>query len=212
MVESYQSFLAARFVPAEPLRVVVDANNGTMSQIAPTILGFLQYNLLSCNCSPEDGFCDTPPDPFLQESQARLSRSVLMHQAHLGVAYDGDGDQVLFSDEQGTVLTPEQTLVLFARALLRYQPGSDIVYHSSFAPYVFQEILKVGGHPIPLDANSTRIKRTVLERGAVVGADSRGHYTFRTMGGEDALYATLVMLRIVSRYDAALESVLSDLK
>jgi phosphomannomutase len=212
MVEPYQSFLAARFAPVEPLRVVVDANNGTMSQIAPTTLRLLQYDLLSCNCSPQDGFGNTSPDPFLQESQARLSRSVLIHQAHLGVAYDGDGDQVLFADEQGAPITPEQTLVLFARALLRYQPGSDIVYHRSFAPYVAQEILKVGGRPIPLDAKSTRIKRIVLERGAVLGADGWGHYYFRTMGSEDALYATLVMLRIVSRYDAALEPVLADLR
>jgi phosphomannomutase len=62
-----------------------------------------------------------------------------------------------------------------------------------------------------LEGNSTHIKRTVLERGGVLGADNKGHYYFRTMGGEDALYATLIMLRIVSRYNVPLESLLVDL-
>ena len=212
IIEPYQSFMIARFVPTDPLCVVIDANNGSMSHVAPRTLDALGYDLLACNCSPQAGFGDRIPDPFLHDNQARLSRSVLTNQAHLGVAYDGDGDRVLFADEQGTVLTPEQTLVLFARSLLLYQSGSEIIYQSSFAPYVSQEILKVGGRPVPLEAGSAEIKRTVLQRGAVLGADRKGHYYFRAMGGEDALYATLVMLHIVSRYDAALETLLSDLK
>jgi phosphomannomutase/phosphoglucomutase len=212
MIEPYQSFLIARFVPTDPLRVIVDANNGSMSHVAPPTLDALGYDLVACNCSAQAGFGDRIPDPFWHDNRARLSRNVLTNQAHLGVAYDGDGDRVLFADEQGTVLTPEQTLVLFARSLLLYQSGSEIVYDGAFAPYVNREILKVGGRPVPLEAGSAEIKRTVLQRGAVLGADRNGHYYFRAMGGEDALYATLVMLRIVSRYDAALETLLADLE
>jgi phosphomannomutase/phosphoglucomutase len=211
ILQPYESFMVARFVPADPLNVVVDANNGSMGQIARTTLSYLGYELLECNCSPDGNFGDRVPDPHLPENLAFLSRTILTNGAHLGVAYDGDGDQVVFANEQGTILTPEQTLVLFARALLLYQPGSVIVYDGSFAPFVAEEILKVGGKPRPLNASSAGIKRTLLEQGAVLGADTRGHYFFRTMGGDDALYATLVMLRIVSRFDGALEPIIVDL-
>ncbi len=207
----YESFLVARFVPADPLSVVVDANNGTMSEFVLATLRFLGYEVLDCNCAPDDGFGGLVPDPFLPENLAALSRNVLIHQAQLGVAFDGDGDQVVFANEQGSILSSEQALVLFARALLVYQPGSTIVYDDRFAPFVSEEILKVGGRPMPLHADSMGIKRTLLEQGAVLGADGKGHYYFRTMGGDDALYATLVMLRIVSRYDSALETIVADL-
>jgi phosphomannomutase/phosphoglucomutase len=211
ILQPYESFLVAQFVPADPLLVVVDANNGTMGQIARTTLGYVGYELLECNCSPAGDFGGRIPDPFLPENVALLSRQVLARGAHLGVAYDGDGDQVVFAAEQGTIMTPDQALVLFARALLIYQPGSLIVYDESFAPFVAEEILKVGGNPRPQRTTSTGIKRTLLEQGAVLGADTKGHYFFRTMGGDDALYATLVMLRIVSRFDGALEAIIADL-
>ena len=49
-----------------------------------------------------------------------------------------------------------------------------------------------------LEASFVDIKRAFLDQGAVLGADGRGHYLFRSMGGDDALYAVLVMLRFIS--------------
>lgn len=207
----YGSFLVARFLPADPLTVVVDTNGGSMSRVAVSTLRFLGYDVREAGRAEGDHAGDHVPDPFLPENLAALSRSVLVNQAQLGVAYDGDGDQVVFADEQGAILTPEQSVVLFAHALLAYQPGSVVVYDGSLASFVEEEILKVGGRPMPLHASPMTIKRTLLEEGAVLGADARGRYYFRTMGGDDALYATLVMLRTVSRYDGTLEPILAGL-
>ena len=211
ILHPYESFLVARFVPESPLTIVLDGNNGSMGETALRTLRDLDYEVIEHNCSPGAGGDDRTPDPFLPEHLVSLSRTVLLAQAQLGVAFDGDGDEVVFANEQGTILTPGQTLVLFARVLLLYQPGSEIVYDDSFEPFVAEEILKVGGKPIPLRASPTEIKRKLLERGAVLGADTRGHYFFRAMGGDDSLYATLVMLRVLGRYDSALEPILDDL-
>lgn len=211
ILRPYASFMVARFVPVDPLPVVMDANHGSMSILAPTTLRILGYDLRDCNDSAETTAETAHPDPFLPQNLSRLSKQVLACHAHVGVAYDGDGDQVVFANERGRILTPEQTLVLLARALLLYQPGSQVVYQDSFAPFVAHEILKVGGRPEPLPLSSAGIKRTLLERGAVLGADDRGRYFFRTMGGDDALYATLVLLRIVSRYEGKLEPLITDL-
>ncbi len=206
----YTSFLIARFIPADPLAVVVDALGGCMGQVVVPTLRFLQYRVIERNCTPDNGI--DPPDPGRPEHRTALGRAVLTHQANLGVAYDGDGDRVVFVSEQGSVLTPEQVLVLLARALLIYQPGSQVMYDAAYAPFVADEILKVGGVPIPLHTTSVGIKRALLEKGGVLGGDSQGHYFFRTMGGDDALYATLVMLRFVSRYDGAIEHLLEMLQ
>jgi phosphomannomutase/phosphoglucomutase len=211
ILEPYGSFLVARFIPATPLRVVVDAHNGCMSQVADAALGFVGYDVVEQNCVPDGHFGDLVPDPFLPENMSSLSRSVLTHQAQLGVAYDGDGDSVVFADEQGTVLTPEQTLILFAHALLVYQPGREVIYDAAYAPYVAEEIRRVGGKPLPLQSSSEDIKCTFLEQGAALGGDLHGHYFFRTIGGDDALFATLVMLRFAGRHDGSLQPLISSM-
>ena len=43
------------------------------------------------------------------------------------------------------------------------------------------------------------IKRSLLERHAILGGEVSGHYFFRELGGDDALYATLFLLDIIRR-------------
>lgn len=206
-LEPYASFLVARFVPVEPLRVVVNAGNGTMRWVAAPILLSLGYEVVECVYEPED---EPTPDPWLTENQAILAQTVLKNQAHLGIAYDGDGDQVVFATGKGQMLMPAQVLVLLARALLVHQSGSQVVYDASFAPFVANEIRKVGGNPVPLDIPADQLKQAFLERGAVLGGDSWGHYFFRSMGGDDALFATLVMLRFVGTSGVGLDALIAD--
>ena len=56
------------------------------------------------------------------------------------------------------------------------------------------------------------MKRLLLEQGAVFGTDADGRYCFRTMDTEDALYATLVMLRIASHLGDTLRPTLDRLE
>ncbi len=206
-LEPYASFLVARFVPADSLRVVVDTGNGTMRQVAVPILLSLGYEVIERGYESEETFS---PDPALPENQAALVQAVLEQEAHLGVAYNGDGDQVVFVSERGRVLTPEQVLVLLVRALLVYRPGSTVVYDAAYAPFVATEIRKVGGEPVPLAAPAAELKRAFLERGAILGGDSSGHYFFRSMGGDDALYATLVVLRLIGDQRKSVEAFLAE--
>lgn len=205
-LEPYASFLVARFVPADPLRVVIDAGNGTMRGVAVPILLSLGYEVTERTFDSESLLM---PDPTWPENQAVVSKAVLDNQAHLGVAYDGDGDRVVFFSEQGRVLPPEQVLILLACALLSHQPGSQVVYEASCGAPMASRIRKMGGTPVPVDLASTELKRAFFEKGAILGGDGRGHYFFRAMGGDDALYATLVLLRLIAP-ERGVESLLAD--
>ncbi len=196
----YISFLVARFVPADPLRVVVDAGNGSMHQVAVAVLRSLGYQVVERTFESDTLIA---PNPALPENQAILRQLVLEHQAHLGIAFDADGDQVLFVDQAGHTLKPEHALILLARALIVYQPGSRVMYDDSFSPFVEHEVRKLGGIPTPVHVISSELKRDFLEHGAILGGDHWGHYFFRAMGGDDALYAALVILRFIGRLNPA---------
>jgi len=208
IIEPYRSFLVAHFVPAQPLPVMVGALCGSPVGVAQVTLRVLGYHVLDCP-SPVDG---EPASGSVAESLVgTLCRGVRRQGARLGVLYGDNGSRAVFVDETGAVLTPQQALVLLARALLRYEPGSQVIYDERLGSAVADAVRKVGGEPFAVRAGSAGVRRLLLERGAVLGADAAGRYCFRTMGAEDALYATLVMLRIASHLGGALRPSLARL-
>jgi phosphomannomutase len=181
--------------------VVVGSLDGGPGGVARETLRALGYRVLEGPALRESGAVVAAEVASLGEE---LSRAVRQQGAHLGVLYGGNGRRAVFADETGALLTPQQALVLLARALLRYEPGSQVVCDEHLGPRVESEIRLVGGDPVLARSEPAAVKRLLLQRGAVLGADAEGHYCFRTMGAEDALYATLVMLRISSRLGRAL--------
>ncbi len=94
------------------LRIVVDCANGAAYRVAPTVLWELGADVIPLGVAP-DGFninrdCgSTAPDAMRAE--------VRRHQAHLGLALDGDADRLILSDETGTAIDGDQILALIAR-------------------------------------------------------------------------------------------------
>lgn len=206
-LEPYASFLIARFVPADPLHIAVDTGNGAMRLLAAPILTTMGYQVTERNYADDDLF----PDPGAPEHVDGLVRIVLDAHANLGVAFDGDGSRVTFVSEQGRVLSPDLVLTLLVRALLPYQPGSQVILDESYAPFVFDIVRRYGGIPTCLSAVGSGMKRAFLERAAVLGGDRWGHYFYRSMGGDDPLYTMLVLLRMLARAKSGIESLIADL-
>ncbi len=94
------------------LKIVVDCANGAAYKIAPAVFWELGAQVIKVGVDP-DGFninlgCgSTAPD--------RLREMVVSHNAHLGLALDGDADRVLFCDERGDMIDGDQVLGVIAR-------------------------------------------------------------------------------------------------
>ncbi len=93
------------------LKIVVDCANGAAYKIAPAVFWELGAQVIKVGVDP-DGFninkaCgSTSPD--------RLREMVVSHNAHLGLALDGDADRVLFCDERGEMVDGDQVLGVIA--------------------------------------------------------------------------------------------------
>ena len=112
----YMEFAKATF-PAElrleGLKVAVDCANGAAYKAAPTVLFELGAEVVPIAVSP-DGFninrdCGaTAPET--------LATAVVAHNAHVGIALDGDADRVRMIDENGQIIDGDQIMALIARA------------------------------------------------------------------------------------------------
>lgn len=93
------------------LKIVVDCANGAAYRVAPTVLWELGAEVIPIAVTPDgkniNARCGaTQP--------ATLSEAVVQHQAHLGVALDGDADRVVFVDENGSLVDGDQIMALIA--------------------------------------------------------------------------------------------------
>ena len=112
----YMEFAKATF-PAElcleGFKVAVDCANGAAYRAAPTVLFELGAEVVPIAVSP-DGFninrdCGaTAPET--------LATAVVAHNAHVGIALDGDADRVRMIDENGQIIDGDQIMALIARA------------------------------------------------------------------------------------------------
>lgn len=93
------------------LKIVIDCANGAAYKVAPTVLWELGADVIPMAVAP-DGFnindkCGSTHPELLQES-------VVMHDANIGIALDGDADRVMLVSEQGQLIDGDQLMATIA--------------------------------------------------------------------------------------------------
>jgi len=195
LLPAYLAALKAAFPELLPRRVVVDCGSGSMSTVAPDLLADLGLDVVPLYCQPDGRFPLRDPNPAVPEHLTDLGQRVVASEAELGIAFDGDGDRVIFCDGRGRVQPADRTLVLLIRHLLPMHPmGAGVVYDQKASSVVAEETAALGGRPLREKSGHAFIKRRLIEERALLGGEISGHYFFATIGGDDALYASLALL------------------
>ncbi len=213
VLEAYQADIARYFEPGRPLKVVVDAGNGCFSRIAPAVLRSKGYQVIERFCEIDGRFPNRDPNPAVAAHLKGLVEQVVAAGADLGVAYDGDSDRAVFVDEQGHVLPGDQAFVLFIRQRLPAATTPNerkVVYDIKCSSIVADEVKRWGGQPLMERSGHTFIKTTLLREQAGLGGEISGHLFFGELGRDDALFATLLFLQILSQAGRPLSALLAD--
>ncbi|MBY0509775.1 MAG: phosphoglucosamine mutase [Rhodospirillaceae bacterium] len=93
------------------LKIVVDCANGAAYKVAPKVFWELGADVVNVGVTP-DGININRDCGSLHPD--KLKEMVVGHNAHLGLALDGDADRVLFCDEHGHMVDGDQVLALIA--------------------------------------------------------------------------------------------------
>jgi phosphomannomutase/phosphoglucomutase len=205
----YEDFLRAKFPPGAGRKVVVDAGNGCYWRIAPRVLRANGCEVVELFCAPDGSFPNRDPNPSVAKHLGALRESVLATGADLGIAFDGDGDRVVFVDAAGEVIPSDVCIVLFARHLLAKEPGV-VVHDIKCSGIVADEVRRLGGTPVMERSGHAFIRNTLLRRRAVLGGEISGHFFFGDLGWDDGLYAGLLLLRILRAEGRGLAALAAD--
>jgi phosphomannomutase/phosphoglucomutase len=194
------------------LRIGVDGGNGVAG---PTVLATLErlgIEAVPMFCEPDGDFPNHHPDPTVAENLVTLIARVRSEGLDFGVAFDGDGDRIGVVDERGQIIWGDKLMIVFARDILRQEPGSTIVGEVKCSQTLFDDIAAHGGHPIMWKVGHSLIKAKMRSSGAALAGEMSGHIFFkhRFFGFDDACYSMTRLAEIVSRSDAPLSSLLDD--
>jgi phosphomannomutase/phosphoglucomutase len=185
---------------SRPLKVVLDAGNGISGPIGSQLLKTMGINVVPIFCDVDGQFPNHIPNPNDPSNLATLQAAVVEHKADIGIAYDGDGDRIAITDEQGNIIASDRLLMFLSKDIISRQPGCDIVYDIKSSSRLNTLITQFGGRPTMWKTGHSLIKLKMTELDAALGGELSGHIYFRDRwyGFDDALYASARLLELIS--------------
>jgi phosphomannomutase/phosphoglucomutase len=213
LVPEYQAYVLGRIKLARPMKVVLDAGNGTAGVVAVPMFRMLGCKVDELFCEMDGRFPNHHPDPTLPEAMASLIARVKETKAEVGIAYDGDGDRIGVVDDEGHLIWGDQLLIFFARDILKDFPGAAIISEVKATKVLYDEIARLGGKPIMWKTGHSLIKKKIREEDAKIAGEMSGHMFFndRWFGFDDAIYASLRLVELLARSSKRLSQMLAAL-
>jgi phosphoglucosamine mutase len=178
------------------LKIVVDSAHGAAYHIAPNVYRELGAEVISINDKPNGVNINDHCGATHLDS---LQTAVMVHEADLGIALDGDADRVMFVDHNGHVVDGDEILFILAQAAhqkgemtggvvgtLMSNLGLELALKEMAIPFVRA---KVGDRYVVEQLNAT---------GWQLGGEGSGHIlSLQHASTGDGIVASLQVLKAV---------------
>ena len=191
------------------LTIVIDCMNGATSNIAQPLFEHFCQRVIMLNDNPDGSFPIGNPDPTEPNRLAELQQAVIVSQADMGFAFDGDGDRLMIVDNSGKVIVADHLLYLLAQVAIteRSIETTDLesmpkvlfdIKCSHHLPYLLSQL---GAEPVMTRTGSSLLRQQLQNSASVTApifaGELSGHFIFNDgyfMAYDDAMYAGLRLL------------------
>lgn len=208
----YIESIVSDIVPAENLKVVVDAGNGVAGIQGCDVLEAIGCDVIPLYCEVDGDFPNRSPDTSTVKDLADLVACVKESSADLGIAFDGDGDRMVAVSASGTIIWPDELLMIFARDVVSRHPGADIVFDVKSTSRLTTLVSSYGGRPVMWKTGHSHMHNKISECDAPVGGEFSGHIFFRDRwyGFDDGIYAAARLVEIIAIREQGLDEMMES--
>ncbi|QXC57034.1 phosphoglucosamine mutase [Vibrio mimicus] len=155
------------------LKLVVDCANGATYHIAPNVFRELGADVIAMGVEPNGLNIN---DQVGATDVRALQKRVVEENAHLGLAFDGDGDRIIMVDHLGNKVDGDQIAYIIARDALRRGELKGGVVGTLMTNLGMENGLKQLGIPFARAAVGDRyVMEKLQEKGWKIGAENSGH-------------------------------------
>jgi phosphomannomutase len=206
VMDTYVARVRQDYDGVRKLKVAWDPGNGATGEALVKLTATLPGEHFLINETIDGTFPAHHPDPTEAKNLVQLQQLVAEKDCDLGIAFDGDGDRIGVVDGKGRILWGDQFMALLASDVIAKQPGATIIADVKASQVLFDEIARMGGTPLMWRTGHSLIKTKMAETGAPLAGEMSGHIFFadRYYGYDDALYAAVRLLGILSRGNTSL--------
>jgi phosphoglucosamine mutase len=185
----------------EGMRVVVDCAHGAAYKATPCVLRELGAEVIVYGNQPDGTNINKECGSMHPE---QMCKKVREHQAHIGIAHDGDADRVLLCDETGTMIDGDDIMAIAARDMLtqgnleKKTVVATVMSNAGLDAFMAE----CGGATIRTAVGDKNVIDEMLKQGYNFGGEQSGHMIFRdysTTG--DGLVCAMQILRIMKSTD-----------
>ena len=156
---------------ASKLKIVLDCANGSLSKIAPKIFEKFGFNATQIYAEPSGTNINENCGAAHTEN---LAKKVVECKADLGIAFDGDGDRVIFVDENGKILDGDYILAVLAENFcsdLQKNVVSTVMSNFGFEKYLASQNIQL----IRTQVGDRYVSEKMKEIQAIIGGEPSGH-------------------------------------
>jgi phosphoglucosamine mutase len=214
LVDLYLDHLCAVWPDASALAgltIAIDCANGATTSVAPELFRRLELKTIVMGNQPDGRNINlncgsTHPD--------QLVEAVKSSGAHIGVAFDGDGDRAIFVDHRGRIVNGDAVLLMCGRQLKNEgRLRRDTIVATVMSNLGLQIALTgLGITMVRTAVGDKYVMEEMQSRGASLGGEQSGHIIFSDyLFTGDGLCTALNVLRTVALSGRSLADLADDL-
>ena len=210
--ENDERWIKSVISSAEPgcfsgLKIVLDCANGATVNKASVIFQELGATVVEVGSNPDGRNIN---DNCGSNNPENLREKVLSSSAHIGFAFDGDGDRVIAASSDGSILDGDYLLFIcsedrFDRGLLK---NSSVVI-TPMANLGMREAFYNLGIPLhEVSVGDRNILQALEENNWLIGGEQSGHIIFRDLSttGDGVLTSVQTLLALLRKHRSSVEA------
>jgi phosphoglucosamine mutase len=179
------------------LKIVVDGAHGAAYRVGPAVFEELGAKVIAIHTKPDGKNINAKAGALHPQI---MCETVKNHDAHLGIAFDGDADRLIICDEHGNVVDGDAVMALCATRMIKEQRlVKDTLVTTVMSNLGLERALKnAGGKVVRTQVGDRYVVEEMRKHGYNLGGEQSGHLVFldhATTG--DGIIAALRVLAIM---------------
>jgi len=167
---------STKITEIKPFKIVIDTANAVPGIVIPGIFKKIPGKIYHLFGKLDGNFPNHEPNPLIEKNLKALKAKVKKIKADLGIAFDGDGDRIIFVDNFGKFILPDLIGALITSIILKGNPNQKVLYDIR-STKALPEIIKLyKGIPIMGRVGHSFIKEKMRKEDILFAIEFSGHY------------------------------------
>ena len=181
------------------IKFAIDGGNGALGSVINELSSAYNLNYEGIYMDVDGNFPNHPADPSNPENLAELIDLVLENNYQFGVAFDGDADRAVFSDNQGNIISGSIMTAIVSDWLLEKRGDIKVVHNVNVPPTVVSYLSGKGVNMIRSKVGHSYIKQIMRDQDADFGGEHSAHFYLReNFYADSGIVTLLIFLQILS--------------